>query len=304
MSAPAFPDDSVPADYGAVEPVPGVARLAEQFDGFILDQWGVVHDGTRPYPGAGECLRQLRERDKRIVILSNSGRREAHNVELMRRMGFERALFDRFICAGEDAREAIAARTDAFHRALGRRCFVFARNRDRSVFEGIGLELTESIENADFLAVVGSDSPQRSLADHEPELQAGIARRLPMLCANPDLWRPSENGVVEAPGVLARHYEKLGGTVFYHGKPHPAIYASCLDALSCPRERVIAIGDSLEHDILGASRVGLPSALVASGVHAGDLAIAWGEWPAADRFSALIDSAPAVPQFLLRAFVW
>ena len=304
MSAPASRDAAGLPDYGAVAAVAGVECLAQQFDGFILDQWGVVHDGTRPYPRAAECLRELRERGKRIVFLSNSGRREAYNIELMRRMGFERALFDQFISAGEEARAAIIARADMFHRALGRRCFVFARNRDCSVFEGIGLEFTDRIEDADFLAVVGSDSPLRTLADYEPELQAGIARRLPMLCANPDLWRPSENGLVEAAGILARRYETLGGTVFYHGKPHAPIYASCLGALKCPRERVIAIGDSLEHDILGAHRVGLSSALIAGGVHAPELAIAWGEWPAVDRFGALIASAPAVPQYVLPAFVW
>jgi HAD superfamily hydrolase (TIGR01459 family) len=237
-------------------------------------------------------------------MLSNSGSGESYNIDLMRRMGFERALFDRLISAGEEARRAIVARADAFHRGLGRRCYVFARNRNRSLLEGIGLEFTERIEDADFLAVVGMDSPPRVAADYEHELQAGLARGLPMLCANPDLWRPSENGIVEAAGGLAKRYETLGGEVFYHGKPHPPIYASCLDALACARERVIAIGDSLEHDILGARRVGLPSALVASGVHAGDLAIDWGEWPAADRFGALVSSASAVPQFLLRAFVW
>jgi len=304
MSVPASRDGTKPDDYGAVVALTGVASLAERFDGFILDQWGVVHDGTRPYPGAAECLRALRARGKRVVMLSNSGRREAYNVELMRRMGFERALFDRFVSAGEEARQAIVERADDFHRRLGRRCFVFARNGDRSVLEGIGLEFTDRIEDADFLAVVGCDAPRRTLADYELELQAGIAHRLPMLCANPDLWRPSENGLVEAAGMLAQRYETLGGSVFYHGKPHAPIYASCLAALQCPRERVVAIGDSLEHDVLGAHRVSLPSALVASGVHARELAIEWGEWPAADRFSGLIDAAPAVPQFLVRAFVW
>jgi HAD superfamily hydrolase (TIGR01459 family) len=306
MSAPASAEDGTAAgeDYAGVTPLTGVAVLADRFDGFILDQWGVLHDGTRPYAGALECLQKLRARGKRIVVLSNSGRREDYNIELMRKMGFACALFDRLICAGEDARQALAARSDDFHRALGRRCFAFTRDGDRSVLEGIGLEFSARVEQADFLAVLGTDSPRRSLADYESELQAGIAAALPMVCANPDLWRFAPDGMIEAAGVLARRYEALGGRVYYHGKPHPAIYASCLAALGCPSRRVIAIGDSLEHDILGARRVGLASALVTGGVHAETLGIVWGELPSANHFSALIASAPAVPHFLLPAFIW
>lgn len=292
------------ADYGGIVPIDGVARLADRYDGFILDQWGVLHDGTRPYAGAAECLQQLRARGKRVVVLSNSGRREDYNIELMHKMGFQRALYDRLVSAGEDARHALAARTNPFHRTLGRSCYAFSRGGDCSVFAGIGIEFTDRIEDADFLAVIGIDSPRRQLADYERDLQAGIARQLPMICANPDLWRSAPGGLVEAAGVLAQRYEALGGIVFYHGKPHPSIYASCLEALACARESVIAIGDSIEHDILGANRVGIRSALVTGGVHADQLSVTWGALPTAQAWRALAATASAAPDYLLPAFVW
>ena len=292
------------AEYGGVLPVAGMARLAEAFDGFILDQWGVLHDGTRSYAGAAECLARLRSCGKRIVVLSNSGKREDYNLDLMRRMGFATDLFDRFVSAGEDARHAIGARTTAFHRALGTRCFAFTRDADRAVLEGIGLEFVDRVEDAQFLAVLGTDSPRRLVVDYAAELRIGIERRLLMICANPDLWRFAPDGMIEAPGVLARGYEELGGQVFYHGKPHPAIYASCLDALGCPRERVLALGDSIEHDILGANRVAVRSALVAGGVHASALALAWGQLPTAEVWRGFAADAVARPDYLLPAFVW
>ena len=306
MSAPASPDGlrAQRAGYGAVLPVAGMANLAEAFDGFILDQWGVLHDGTQPYAGAAACLARLRAQDKRVVVLSNSGKREDYNLELMRRMGFERALFDRLVSAGEDARQAVAARNNLFHRALGTRCFAFTRDADRTVLEGIGLELVERVEDAEFLAVLGSDSPRRLLADYEAELRLGIVGRLPMICANADLWRFAAGGMIEGPGVLARRYEALGGAVFYHGKPHPAIYASCLEALGCASGRVLAVGDSIDHDILGAHRAGIRSALVTGGVHAGALGMTWGEMPAADAWRAFAADAIATPDYLLPAFVW
>jgi ribonucleotide monophosphatase NagD (HAD superfamily) len=126
-----------------------------------------------------------------------------------------------------------------------------------------------------------------------------------MLCANPDIVRVSPEGTVAAPGALARRYEELGGRVFYHGKPYPAIYATCLQALKgCERERVIAIGDSIEHDIVGAARAGLACAFVVGGIHAQALVDRWGELPDPSRWRAFIANAAARPQYLLPALVW
>jgi HAD superfamily hydrolase (TIGR01459 family) len=283
----------------------GVAALARDYDGFIVDQWGVLHDGTQPYPGAVDCLEQLRRAGRHVVILSNSAKTEAGNVRLMAEVGFDRGLYDRFISAGEDTREAIERRSHAFHAGLGFRYFAFTRGNDVSLLEGIGLQRVGVVAEADFLAVLGMESPRMSVADYEPLLAAGAERGLPMVCANPDVTRVSPDGLVDAPGALARRYEALGGRVFYHGKPYPAIYRTCLDALpEGARSRVIAVGDSIEHDILGAARAGLTSAFVCGGIHAGDLGIGRGELPSPEAWQRFSDAAVARPEYLLPAFVW
>jgi HAD superfamily hydrolase (TIGR01459 family) len=293
------------AGWGDVIPLSGVRGLAADFDGFIVDQWGVLHDGSKPYPGALDCLEALRAQGKRVVVLTNSGRTAAANARLMERMGFPARLFDRFVCAGEDARDAVAARATPFHARLGRRCYAFTRGGNRSLLEGLGLEFVARVEAAEFLAVLGIDAAERSLADYESELAAGAARGLPMLCANPDLVSVSAGGLVAAPGALARRYEELGGTVFYHGKPWPAIYASCLAALAdCAPARLVAIGDSVDHDVLGARRAGLASALVVGGVHAAELGAGWGELPTPAVWRAFAGRAAARPAYLVPTFAW
>jgi HAD superfamily hydrolase (TIGR01459 family) len=283
----------------------GVSQLVARYDGFILDQWGVLHDGAKPYPGAAECVRRLREAGKRLVILSNTGQSAQRNLAVMRDMGFDPACFERFVGAGEDARAALAERREPFHRALGRRCYAFTRAGNHSLIDGIGLARVDRIDDAEFLVVIGIDSPPLGAEDYEHALQAGIARGLPMVCANPDIVRVSPEGTVAAPGALARRYQELGGRVFYHGKPYPAIYGSCLRALpGCPRERVIAIGDSIEHDVLGASRAGLACAFIAGGIHAGELVQRWGELPDAERWRAFSTRAVAQPAYVLPALVW
>ncbi len=298
---PASPEPA-PAGVIAFE---GVAALAREFDGFIVDQWGILHDGTRPYPGALDCLQRLRHAGKRIVVLSNSGRRETHNIRLMGAMGFDARLFDRCVSAGEDAREAIERRVQPFHARLGKRFYAFTRDDNVSLLDGLDLVRVARVYDADFLMVIGIDSPRLGIADYEPLLAAGTARRLPMICANPDIVRVSPDGLVDAPGVLAQRYEQLGGEVFYHGKPWPAIYESCLEALGAiARERVVTVGDSIEHDVLGASRAGLRSAFVAGGIHVGDLDTPWGTLPRPAAWQRFVEGAAARPDYLLPAFVW
>jgi len=287
-----------------VELVRGLSALAARYDGFILDQWGVLHDGTVPYPGAAECLQRLHSAGKRIVVLSNSGKRASENLRLMAGMGFDVSLLEGCVCAGEEARGAIQARADPFHRALGRRCFAFTRGGDRELLKDVGLELVERVEDADFLAVLGIDSPQRSAADYESELLAGVQRKLPMVCANPDIARLTPHGIIDAQGVLAARYETLGGRVFFHGKPYTAIFRSCLAAIGCAPERVLMVGDSVDHDVLGARRAGLASALIPGGVHAAELGIAWGELPREDAWRTFSATACAQPDYLLAAFNW
>ena len=283
----------------------GLSQLVDHYDGFIVDQWGVLHDGVTPYPGARDCVRRLHEAGKRIVVLSNTGQTAEHNLSLMRGMGFDSACFDRFVGAGEDARAALVERREPFHRALGRRCYAITRAGNHALIDGIGLEIVDTIEAAEFLVVIGIDSPPLGVADYEALLLAGLARRLPMICANPDIVRVSPEGTITAAGALARHYEELGGSVFYHGKPYPAIYASCLRALDgCTPERVIAIGDSVEHDVLGAARAGLACAFVAGGIHADELVDYWGALPAPHRWDAFAARAPAQPRYVLPALMW
>ena len=284
--------------------LPGVAALARSHDAFIVDQWGILHDGTNPYPGAAECLERLRSAGKHIVLISNTGRREAASLRGLAKMGFEARLFDRCISAGEVAREALQQRSSPFHARLGRRYYAFTRDDDVSVMEGLPLERVARVADADFLAVIGIDSPPRVIADYETPLSEGAARRLPMICANPDIKRPSPVGLLDAPGGLAQRYEQLGGEVFYHGKPHPEIYESCIAALPASvRGNVIAIGDSIDHDVLGATRAGLPCAFVAGGIHSTELGVAWGELPKRAVWDRFLESAVARPAYLLPAFV-
>jgi HAD superfamily hydrolase (TIGR01459 family) len=283
----------------------GVRQLAARFEGFIVDQWGVLHDGTTPYPGAQDALARLRASGKRIVILSNSGKRAVPNAALMAKIGFASDLYDAMISAGEDAHQQLKVRCDPFYAALGRRCVALMRPADAILFDGLDLDIVERLEDADFVFLIALDPARTQIGHYEELLREAVARGLPMVCANPDLVRAGPHGLSPAPGMVARRYEELGGKVRYHGKPHPPIYRTCLEAFGgIDHGRVVAVGDSIEHDVAGAAGAGVASALIAGGIHAAQLGIAHGQAPSRDAVAALLATAPARPSFVVPAFVW
>jgi HAD superfamily hydrolase (TIGR01459 family) len=99
----------------------GLADLASRYRGLIVDQWGVLHDGARPYAAALECLAQLRAAGKRIVLLSNSGKRTAINRARLAEIGIDGSLYDTIVTSGEATWQALAERTEPFFAARGRR---------------------------------------------------------------------------------------------------------------------------------------------------------------------------------------
>ena len=247
----------------------GLSEWADRYDGYIVDLWGVIHDGVTPYPGALECLSALRDRGKRVVLLSNAPRRAAIAIDGLRRLGVPDALYDSVVTSGELTHCALRTRPDAWFRALGDRLFHLGPPRDRSVFAGLGLTETQYPHAASFVLNTGPDD-ERSPTDPEAfddVLHACLSAALPMLCANPDLTVIRDGNVILCAGALAERYAADGGDVRSIGKPDPAIYDNVLAALGTTPSRTVAIGDSLRTDIAGAERAGLDAIWILGGIH-------------------------------------
>jgi len=251
----------------------GFAPLAARYDAFILDLWGVIHDGVSPYPGALDVLARLREAGKPTVLLSNAPRRSQVAQLSMRSMGIPDDLYSGILTSGEATHRMLRDRTDPFFAGLGRRVYHLGPERDRNVYEGLDLLRVMAPARADFFLNTGPDD-ERSPTDptvYDDELRACLAAGLPMVCANPDLEVVRGGMLVICAGLLAQRYEALGGYARWVGKPDPAIYGVVLDMLQRPASQVLAVGDSLRTDIAGAAGVNIDSCWVLGGIHRAEL---------------------------------
>ncbi|MBX6322104.1 MAG: TIGR01459 family HAD-type hydrolase, partial [Rhodospirillaceae bacterium] len=233
-------------------------EIADRFDHLLIDQYGVLHDGRRVFPGVIECLERLRAAGKRTLVLSNSGRRAAANAARLAALGLAPALYDGIVTSGEATWRGLRARTPPPFDRLGRRCCAITRGGDRSILDGLDIALVDGPDEADFLLLAGLDDAAADPALWRKRLAGAAARGVPLICANPDVAMFGATGLLPGPGAVAAAYAEIGGPVHLIGKPEGLIYACCLAELGLPDPgRVLAVGDSLDHDVLGGNRAGL-----------------------------------------------
>lgn len=252
----------------------GISDISDSYQAFILDQWGVLHNGERCYDGVIDCLKELKARNKYIIILSNSGKRAEDNRETLRNLGITPGMYDEIVTSGEITWQGLHDQNEGVFNNIGKKCFLLSRNNDRSIIEGLDqIELVHDINEADFLLISGSDAPDKTLVDYyEPILKTAIRRRLKAICANPDLRMVVGDKYEIGAGMIARRYEDFGGVVHYIGKPHKPIFQHCIKLLQAkniyPGDTVM-VGDTMAHDIMGASAVEIDTCLVKCGIHWG-----------------------------------
>jgi HAD superfamily hydrolase (TIGR01459 family) len=283
----------------------GIAALAGRYDGFILDLWGVLHDGQHPYPGVVDCLQRLKADGKRLVVLSNAPRRVEQAVHRMAEIGVPPGLFDGVMTSGEDAWRHLKTREEAWYAKLGRACFHLGPLRDKGMLEDQDIEVVTDIERAQFVLCTGADSDDDKVETYAALLGRARERRLPMICANPDLVVVHRGRLAICAGSLAQHYETIGGDVRWHGKPHRPIYERAFAMLGvADRRRIVAVGDSFRTDMAGAQAAGIDGLFVAGGIHGEELGAAPGEHPAPERLTRLIADSGIRPVAVVPSFVW
>ena len=272
----------------------GLGAIAAGYDALFVDQFGVLHDGTAPYPNAVETLLELKAAGKRVVLLSNSGKRSAPNEARLERLGFPRGSWTHLLSSGEVGWSILAA--DAAAKGVRQRCLLIARDGDRSAIEGLPFDLSEGGADCAVVLIAASEGDRLSLEDYAALLAPAAARGVPAYCTNPDKQMLTPLGLRFGAGRIAMLYEELGGQVTWIGKPFPEIYAAARRAIGeIGARRILCVGDSVEHDIAGARDAGLASCLVTGGIHDGADEV---------ELSALYAEAGAVPDFTMHRFRW
>jgi HAD superfamily hydrolase (TIGR01459 family) len=253
-----------------MHPIPilaSIAELAATSDAWIVDIWGVMHNGERAYQAAADACRAFRAAGGTVMLLSNAPRPFQAVVPHMASLGVPADAYDAGVTSGDVTQDMLKA-------WQGRRLLHIGPERDRPLCDGLDITLAIAAEAEVVLCSGLYNDDTETPADYTEVLDALAARRVPMICANPDILVERGHKLIYCAGALAQNYAAKGAAVSYAGKPHLPVYERTLAEIASlrrkpvERSRVLAIGDGVETDLAGAHAAGLRSVFVASPIFA------------------------------------
>lgn len=242
--------------------------LFNQYDAFLFDLWGVVHDGFEAYPGAVECINKLINLKKEIIFISNAPRPNTVSIQKLLELGIKVDL-DMILTSGDVVRDRLKNQSDLFFKNVKMSCYHLGAERNQDLLKDIPIEVTDTLEEAGFLLISAFLEEEESLTQHDALLKKAVALNIPAVCANPDKVVVHGHKKRLCAGVISERLEFFGGKLHYYGKPHSAIFEDALIKLNkkgiTNKKKIIMIGDTLETDIKGAYEMGIDSVLVPTG---------------------------------------
>ena len=285
--------------------ITGLAEIEDQYDGFILDLFGVLHNGVTLYEGTLPALKALKAAGKPVVLLSNTPKRSYSSRNDLQAMGISADLYNDLITAGDGAFEALNNRDDEFHQSCGHACWFLGPEKMAHIMDGLELKSVDGPQDASFIlnSMPGTDG--ETIENIEELLTQAIQKDLPMVCANPDLVVNIADKQYKCAGTFAKHYEDLGGRVVYHGKPYNRVYEMAQASLGVThKSRIVAVGDSLHTDIQGACNFGIDGVFNLVGIHRDEVLMDNTDTIDLDKVSLVISNSPHQPMAVMEGLAW
>lgn len=250
-----LPSASFPAFSHIAE---NVSDVADRYDAFVLDAFGVLNVGDTPVPGAVERMAALRAMGKKLVVLTNAASyTRADALRKYRKLGFDFTV-----------KEVVSSRDVAVSRLpdLGQGKVWAAISSGDDSFSDIPAQVIDLIDtdawDADGFLFLSSFR-------WTPVLQTRLHDALktnprPLIVANPDIVAPREDGLTAEPGYFAHDLiDALGLQTQWYGKPFADAYAEAKTRLAgIPTHRIAMVGDTLHTDVLGGAAAGMGTILI------------------------------------------
>ncbi len=281
--------------------------ISDQYDAAFVDLWGCMHDGIRAFPAAVEAMRAFRSGGGVVVLVTNAPRARSEVARQIEGLGIPADAWDSIATSGDSARAAM------FRGVVGEKVWFMGEDRDCTFFEP--LKLVEDpvavrrvpLEEAEGIVCCGPFDPLADPAVNRPQFLYAKQKGLKLLCANPDIVVDRGETREWCAGALAALYAEMGGESLYFGKPHPPIYDLARMRLTAAagrtidNGRIVAIGDGIGTDILGAQQEDIDSVFISGGLAARETGTGPDGKPDPERLAAFTAAHEVTPTFALGA---
>ncbi|MBN8828771.1 MAG: TIGR01459 family HAD-type hydrolase [Sphingobacteriia bacterium] len=278
--------------------------ISKNYDLFLLDLWGVIHDGTNLYPGVIEFLYFLKENNKKVHFISNGPRRSEKAIVTLQNLNVSSNLYNALTTSGETFYQYLKKNLlTHIINPKDKNYYFIGTTKDLGMIDDLGYQKIENINEANFILNHGPFFDERDRNIEEEVFKPAIKDQKIMICVNPDLVVVKQTGeVIDCAGKLAEKYIELGGKVQYFGKPYKEIYEYIVTEYKFPLNKVLAVGDSFYTDILGANNYGIDSCLVTQGIFAKDVGSNISDEQVLQNYNKLCVKYKAKPTYVIHDF--
>ena len=234
----------------------GLKSIANSYDLFFIDIWGVVHNGINLNKPSIEVLENLSNLNKEFVLLTNAPRPNITVINFLEKMGLSKNFFNNVFTSGEAALKYL------IKDLKNKKFFHIGPPRDFDLFKSFQENKVSNINESDYLLCSGLFDDLEDLNYYKNLLIHHISKK--MICTNPDLVIDRGEKREYCAGSVAKIFEEINGEVIYFGKPYPPVYNLSSDTKN---KKILCIGDNLNTDIRGANIQNYDSLLITSGIH-------------------------------------
>ena len=235
----------------------GLKSIAENYDIFYIDLWGVIHNGINLHKNAIEAIEEITKAKKQYVLLTNAPRPNKTVKLFLEKMGMNKEIRENVYSSGEAALGYLKKNL------LDDKFYHLGPLRDFDLFLDFKKNKTVDIKQSTYLLCTGLFEEQGENLNYYKELLKEHINKK-MICTNPDLIVDRGNKREICAGSLALVFKKMGGEVIYFGKPFPEVYNQSINNKG---KKVLSIGDNLNTDIKGANLLNYDSLIISNGIH-------------------------------------
>ena len=234
----------------------GLREIANSFDLFYIDIWGVLHNGIKLNQDAVDVLSELDKLGKEYVLLTNAPRPNSDVIKFLGKLGLDDQKSFKVYTSGQGSLNYLS------NEKKDLKFFHLGPGRDFNLFKNFESLKQKKVENADYIICTGLFDEFENLQFYKKFLSPFVDKE--MVCTNPDLIVDRGDETEYCAGSIAKIFEEIGGKVKYFGKPYPLVYEKSINNKS---KTVLCIGDNLNTDIKGANLQNFNSLFILNGIH-------------------------------------
>ena len=157
-----------------------ISEIANLYDVFFFDLYGVTHNGVKPFPGIINILKKIKKLNKKVIFISNAPRKSIKIKKFLNKIGLKKSLYFDVVSSGDITYKNYLIRLNK------KKYYFIGAEKDRNFCKGLKIVEEKDLEKSEFILNLGLNEGE-VVEKYIKILNKAVKMSLLMICVNPDL---------------------------------------------------------------------------------------------------------------------